>query len=136
MVANPGRRVLGLIGDGSFQMSAQEVSTMLRYGCSGVIFVMNNGGYTVEAKIHDGPYNTIQNWKYAHLVEAFRDQAPAFACLVRTEAELVAAIATANGFAGLSFIEVLLDAHDCNKSLMAWGTAVADYNGKPDAKGR
>jgi len=33
-VANPQRRVIGLIGDGSFQMTAQEVSTILRYmGC-------------------------------------------------------------------------------------------------------
>jgi TPP-dependent 2-oxoacid decarboxylase len=97
MVADPGRRVIGLIGDGSFQMSAQELSTMLRYGCSGILFLLNNGGYTIEAKIHDGPYNSVQPWKYAQLIEVFKDQAPGRGCVVRTEAELVAAVAEYNG---------------------------------------
>ena len=105
---------------------------MLRYGCSGIIFLLNNGGYTIEVKIHDGPYNALQPWKYAQLIEVFKDQAPAWGCVVRTEAELVAAVARAGAFPGLSFLEVILDAKDCNKSLLAWGTAVAEYNGKRD----
>ena len=130
MIGNRDRRVIGLIGDGSFQMSAQELSTMLRYGCSGILFLLNNGGYTIEVKIHDGPYNAVQPWRYADLVEVFKGQAQAWACVVRTEAELVAALATARTFAGLTFIEVVLDPKDCHKSLLAWGTAVADYNSK------
>lgn len=132
MLADPGRRVVGLIGDGSFQMTAQEVSTMLRYRCGGIIFLLNNGGYTIEVKIHDGPYNALQGWKYAQLVEVFKDQAPGWGCVVRTEKDLVDAIAKARTFEGLSFIEVILDPKDCNKSLLAWGTAVADYNSRPD----
>jgi hypothetical protein len=31
-------------------------------------------------------------------------------------------------FKGLTFIEVILDRTDCNKALLGWGTAVADYN--------
>jgi indolepyruvate decarboxylase len=134
MVAHAGRRVIGLIGDGSFQMSAQEVSTMLRYGCSGVLFLLNNGGYTIEVKIHDGPYNSVQPWNYADLIKVFQDKAPGWGCVVRTEADLVAALAKASAFAGLSFIEVILDPKDCNKSLMAWGTAVAAYNAQPDPR--
>jgi TPP-dependent 2-oxoacid decarboxylase len=36
------------VGDGSFQLTAQEVSTMLRHDDKPVIFLINNGGYTIE----------------------------------------------------------------------------------------
>jgi len=57
LAAQPeGRRVVALIGDGSFQMTAQEVSTMIRYGADPIIVLINNGGYTIEVEIHDGMY--------------------------------------------------------------------------------
>jgi pyruvate decarboxylase len=42
---------------------------MLRCGQNVIIFLINNGGYTTEAEIHDGPYNVIKNLNYAGLVE-------------------------------------------------------------------
>lgn len=126
--ANPKRRVIGLIGDGSFQMTAQEVSTILRYNYSGVIFLMNNGAYTIEVMIHDGLYNTLQSWNYAALVETLKGQSTILSKVVKTEGELVAAMKKAETFQGLTFIEVILDRTDCNKALLGWGTAVADYN--------
>jgi len=134
--ANTQRRVIGLIGDGSFQMTAQEVSTILRYNCSGVIFLLNNGAYTIEVMIHDGPYNTLQNWNYAAMVESLKDQSPILSQVVRTEKELLIALKKSRTFKGLTFIEVILDRTDCNKALLGWGTAVADYNsGKGKATG-
>ncbi|MDD5287269.1 MAG: thiamine pyrophosphate-binding protein [Desulfuromonadaceae bacterium] len=127
--ANPQRRVIGLIGDGSFQMTAQEVSTILRYNCSGIIFLMNNGAYTIEVMIHDGPYNTLQNWNYAAMVETLKGQSAILSQVVRSEKELVAALKKSKTFKGLTFIEVILNRTDCNKALLGWGTAVADYNG-------
>jgi indolepyruvate decarboxylase len=126
--ANPERRVIGLIGDGSFQMTAQEVSTILRYDFSGVIFLMNNGAYTIEVMIHDGPYNTLQNWDYAAMVEALKGRSALLSQTVRTENELVTTLKKSKTFKGLTFIEVILDRTDCNKALLGWGTAVADYN--------
>jgi indolepyruvate decarboxylase len=120
--------VIGFIGDGSFQMTAQEVSTILRYNYSGVIFLLNNGAYTIEVMIHDGPYNTLQNWNYAAMVESLKGQSPVLSQVVRTEKELVAAMKKSRTFKGLTFIEVILDRTDCNKALLGWGTAVADYN--------
>ncbi len=134
--ANPKRRVVGLIGDGSFQMTAQEVSTFLRYNYSGVIFLMNNGAYTIEVMIHDGPYNVLQNWDYAALVKALKGRSALLCQTVHTEEELVAALKKSKTFKGLTFIEVILDRTDCNKALLGWGTAVADYNaGKSKATG-
>lgn len=127
--ANPHRRVIALIGDGSFQMTAQEVSTFLRYNYSGVIFLMNNGAYTIEVMIHDGPYNTLQNWNYAAMVEALKGESSVLSQVARTETELVAALKKSKTFKGLTFIEVILNRTDCNKALLGWGTAVADYNG-------
>ena len=34
-------------------MTVQELSTMVRYGKSPIIFVLNNKGYTAERLIHD-----------------------------------------------------------------------------------
>jgi indolepyruvate decarboxylase len=48
LTAAPERRHLLFIGDGSFQETAQELSTMLRNDCKPVIFLINNGGYTIE----------------------------------------------------------------------------------------
>jgi len=54
-------------------MTAQDVSTMLRCGQKTIIFLINNGGYTIEVEIHDGPYNVIKNWNYTGLVDAIHN---------------------------------------------------------------
>ncbi|MFI5324447.1 MAG: thiamine pyrophosphate-dependent enzyme, partial [Thermodesulfobacteriota bacterium] len=63
------KRVVTFVGDGSFQLTTQELSTMICNGLSPIIFLINNGGYTIEVKIHDGPYNNLKNWDYAGLVD-------------------------------------------------------------------
>src|SRR4029077_269850 len=50
----PDRRVIAMIGDGSFQLTAQEVAQMIRQKLPVIIFLMNNRGYTIEVEIHDG----------------------------------------------------------------------------------
>ncbi|GAB2298609.1 Pyruvate decarboxylase 1 [Dionaea muscipula] len=67
------KRVIACIGDGSFQVTAQDVSTMIRNGQKSIIFLINNGGYTIEVEIHDGPYNVIKNWNYTGLVDAIHN---------------------------------------------------------------
>ena len=46
---------------------------MLRCGQKSIIFLINNGGYTIEVEIHDGPYNVIKNWNYTGLVDAIHN---------------------------------------------------------------
>ena len=46
---------------------------MLRCGQNSIIFLINNGGYTIEVEIHDGPYNVIKNWDYTGLVDAIHE---------------------------------------------------------------
>lgn len=125
------KRVIACIGDGSFQMSAQEISTLIRYGYKPIIFLMNNSSYTIEVQIHDGPYNVINNWRYAELVHVFRgEQSNAQAFTVSSCQELLDAIESAKTADSLCFIEVVLDKDDCNKRLLEWGSKVATYNSR------
>lgn len=126
------KRVVALIGDGSFQMSAQEISTLIRYGYKPIIFLMNNASYTIEVQIHDGIYNVINNWHYADLVGVFNgEHGKARAFKAPTFQSLLDAIEEAQKTDALCFIEVILDKDDCNKNLLEWGARVATYNSRP-----
>lgn len=131
-MAAPDRRVIACIGDGSFQLTAQEVSTMIRYGVKPIIFLMNNGGYTIEVEIHDGPYNVINNWKYAELMNVLNgENGNGRGFRVTTADELDAAIAEASSHDGPCLIESIIDRDDCNPGLLDWGARVAKNNGRP-----
>lgn len=55
------------------QVTCQDISTMIRQEQNSIIFLINNGGYTIEVAIHDGPYNVIKNWNYTGFVEAIHN---------------------------------------------------------------
>lgn len=60
-----GRTIL-LEGDGSFQATAQELSTIMRYKIDCTIIIANNEGYAYERLI-EGPeedFNDVADWKY------------------------------------------------------------------------
>lgn len=122
-------RVIAAIGDGSFQLSAQEVSTMIRYELRPIIFLINNRGYTIEVEIHDGPYNNIKNWDYAGLMNVFNaENGNGWGTRVETEEELAAAIDKAIAHNGPSLIECIIDRDDCSKELLEWGVRVSAFN--------
>jgi pyruvate decarboxylase len=129
----PGRRVIALIGDGSFQLTAQEVAQMIRQKLPIIIFLMNNRGYTIEIEIHDGPYNNVKNWNYAGLINAFNAEDGRGRGLRATNGgELAKAIevALANGD-GPTLIECVIDRDDCTADLLSWGRLVAAANARP-----
>ncbi|KAF7730848.1 Pyruvate decarboxylase 1 [Apophysomyces ossiformis] len=66
-----GRRVFLFVGDGSFQMTAQEISVMMHQGLTPVILLLNNDGYLIEKLIHgpDRDYNNYQMWNYHKTLE-------------------------------------------------------------------
>ena len=57
-------RTLLFTGDGSLQLTVQELSTAMRHGLTPILFVLNNKGYTIERHLHgrDRRYNDIVNW--------------------------------------------------------------------------
>ena len=125
-------RVIAMIGDGSFQMTAQEVSTMIRHNTRPIIILVNNRGYIIEDAIHQGPYNKIKNWDYAGLMAVLTNHEGAGLGLrARTAGELAATFKTALGHEGPCLIEVDIDPTDCSPTMRAWGTRIAAANGKP-----
>ncbi|PQQ03338.1 hypothetical protein Pyn_29307 [Prunus yedoensis var. nudiflora] len=117
-----------------FQVTAQDISTMIRCGQNTIIFLINNGGYTIEVEIHDGPYNVIKNWDYTGLVDAIHNgEGKCWTAKVRTEEDLTEAIAKATGEHkdSLCFIEVFVHKDDTSKELLEWGSRVSAANSRP-----
>jgi indolepyruvate decarboxylase len=77
-LAAPDRWNVLIIGDSSFQLTVQELSTILREQLNPIIILINNDGYTVERTIHgaDKKYNDIHMWAYHRLPDLFGSQQP------------------------------------------------------------
>jgi len=123
----PKRQVFLFVGDGSFQISAQDVSTMVRMGYNPTIFVLNNDGYTIERCIMDGSYNSIPKWHY-HLLPLVFGAKAGFD--VHTEGDLERAVhnITSSGQNILHLVEVHVDRFDCSDTLKLAGRGMAEMN--------
>jgi indolepyruvate decarboxylase len=131
LVAAPQRRQLLFVGDGSFQLTAQELSTMLRHDLKPIIFLINNGGYTVERAIlgKNANYNDVANWRYADLPKVFSRTANAKSYVVHNLRELRAALAGPHD--GLVFVESVMDALDAPMGIILSGQAMANQDYGP-----
>jgi len=112
LTAAPDRRHLLLVGDGSFQETAQELSTMLRHDHKPVILLINNGGYTIERGYmgKTETYNDIARWAYADLPRVLRPDTAARSFHVQTTADLEKALSAPNDT--MIFIESVMDPDD------------------------
>jgi TPP-dependent 2-oxoacid decarboxylase len=120
------------VGDGSFQLTAQEVSTMIRYHCKLTMLLINNRGYTIEVQIHDGPYNDIKNWDYAGLMNVFNaGEGNGLGIKARNGGELATALARAEKHDGVTLIECMIDRDDCTAQLLEFGSKVSSANMRP-----
>lgn len=118
-IRNKRLRPIVFVGDGAFQMTGQELSTIVRHRLNPIVFVLNNKGYTTERFIKDGPYNDIHEWSYHLWPQVLRD---GWGCEVRTEGELETALAQARGNSrSFSIINVQLDPWDRSDALERLG---------------
>ena len=110
-MANKKGRTILVTGDGSHQLTANEIGVMGRYGIKPIIFVLNNNIFGVENVLSEiGPsYDELAKWKYAQIPAAMGCDTW-FAARVSTVAELDAAIKKANTYDGASYIEVMIPA--------------------------
>ena len=71
MVARPDLRPIVLVGDGAFQMTGMELSSLVRYRFDPVVIVLDNCGYGTERKLHPGDhaFNDVQPWHFHKLPE-------------------------------------------------------------------
>ena len=122
-MAYPHLRPLVLVGDGAFQMTGMELSTIARYGLTPIVIVLNNGGYLTERFILDGPFNDVLPWRY-HQLPALLDAGKGM--LVRTEDEFEQALLDATATSSEFFvIDIRLDPMDSSAPLRRLGQALA-----------
>ena len=108
LAKNSGRTWL-ITGDGSHQLTLNELAAMGRYGVKPVIFVLNNGIYGIEDVISERghPYDDLASVNY-HLLPA------AFGCRnwltakVGTVAELDEILDRIDAHDGAAYIEVMI----------------------------
>ncbi len=116
-VARPDDRVLVICGDGAFQMTGMELSTIVRHGFAPIIVVLNNGGYGTERFLHEGEwdYNDIHCWAYHKLPEILGGGK---GYEVSTEGEFDDALIDAwQNRTRMSLIHVHLQRHDASRPL-------------------
>jgi len=123
-LAAPQRPLVLIVGDGSFQMTAQEVSTMIRYKINPLIILINNDGYTIERAVSDNTYNDIQPWSYHQLPEVLGGKR-GNDC--KTEGDFEQALKKRNA-SELQFVEVHTDRWDMPPMLKAAGNAMRVAN--------
>lgn len=73
-IADPSKRTVLITGEGSHQLTVQEISQFGRRGLKPIIFVINNRGYLIERLLCRDPataYNDIASWNYTALPSAF-----------------------------------------------------------------
>ncbi|KAK6811029.1 Pyruvate decarboxylase [Aspergillus parasiticus] len=123
-LSNP--RTILFIGDGSFQMTVQELSTIIHQKLNVIIFLINNDGYTIERCIHgrNQAYNDVAPWRYLKAAEFFgADQDGEYKAStweVRTWADLDRVLndsQLADG-KGLRMVEVFMERLDAPDVLM------------------
>ncbi len=114
-MANPKLRPLVIVGDGAFQMTGMELSTVARYKLNPIVVVLNNRGYGTERPMQDGSYNDVLNWQYS-LIPKIIGTGRGF--VIKTEEELDQALMTAEKYLnGFSILDVQLDPHDISPAL-------------------
>ena len=131
LTAAPERRHILFVGDGSFQVTAQELSTILRHDYKPVIFLINNGGYTIERGYlgMTESYNDIANWSYADLPRVFRRDTSARSFVVKTVGDLKNALGAPNDT--LIFVESIMDRYDALAPVMNSSNKGADLDYGP-----
>ena len=131
LTAAPERRHILFVGDGSFQVTAQELSTILRHDHKPVIFLINNGGYTIERGYlgKTETYNDIANWSYADLPKVFRRDTRARSFVVKTVKDLQDVLSAPND--ALIFVESIMDPYDALDPVMNSSNKGADLDYGP-----
>lgn len=129
--AQKDKRVILITGEGSHQLTAQEVSSMMRYGAKPIIIVVNNSGYTIErmlCKNSDDIFNDISCWDYSKLPEVFKGEA--LTLKAHTNEEFISALNLAQKEQEnkLCYIEIFCDEMDVPK--IAKGMFASKFSAK------
>ena len=127
-MADTDSRGVLMVGDGSAQLTIQEIGTIIREGVNPVVFLINNDGYTIERSIHgvEAQYNDITTYDWSKIPAA--NTVTLRAATVR-EFDEACRLATENRDK-LVFIEVVTAPMDMPELLEKFGAQAAQLNKK------
>ncbi|GAA6034394.1 hypothetical protein JCM8097_002702 [Rhodosporidiobolus ruineniae] len=137
--AKQARRVILFIGDGSLQLTVQEIATMIRLNLKPILVVLNNDGFEIERQIHDGQegqevhYNDISLWKWQSILDvfnAYEQPFPTRSLLAKTRGELETILADPEFKKAdrIQLLEVLMNRGDAPEALKKQGKLSAALN--------
>ena len=133
-LADPGRRTVLITGEGSHQLTANDIGAMGRFGANVIAFVLNNSGYLIERALEPNPnwsYNDLASWNYAELPKAL-GCADCFTARVTTLGELDEAMKAARVTKTGAYIEIIGGKMDMPPALaFAHGQLKAMYGDTP-----
>jgi indolepyruvate decarboxylase len=130
-LADSNRRTILITGEGSHQLTANEIGNMGRYGANPITFVLNNDGYMIERALEPNPdwsYNDLAKWRYAELPRAL-GCANWVTARVETVGELDAAMKAARESRSAAYIEVIGGRMDMPKGLAFAHTRLKELYG-------
>ncbi|KAF2263194.1 pyruvate decarboxylase [Lojkania enalia] len=127
------KRPILVTGEGSMHLTIQVLQDLLRFDLKPIIFVLNNGGYTVERLIHgkEALYNDVAVIDYGLLGSTFGPGVPSkYYGPIRTNGQLEELLKDKDfGNAGCSeLVELILKPLDAPKALVRVGVAVDKFN--------
>jgi pyruvate decarboxylase len=141
------RRVILIVGDGSLQISVQELSTMIWKGFKPTVFVLNNSGYTVERLIH-GPeqsYNDINcgtppeirltpAWEYTSLLKTFgATKSSSYKVTTKSEADALLRSPDFGSGKEIQLVDLVMPVMDAPRALMEQAKLLEKANRQADA---
>jgi indolepyruvate decarboxylase len=131
-LANLKRKTILITGEGSHQLTANEIGNMGRYGANPIILCLNNDGYMVERALEPNPdwsYNNLAKWRYADVPHAL-GCTDWFTARVETLGELDAALKAARESKSGAYIEVIGGRMDMPKGLAFAHTRLKELYGE------
>lgn len=131
------RRTILFVGDGSFQLTAQEMSTMIRHKLNPIIFVLCNDGYTIERYIHgmEAEYNDIVQWQFKELLTVFggtEKTTRKFQVWTKDELNNLLTNSDFNAANCLQLVELYIPKEDAPRGLVMTAEASAKNNAKAE----
>jgi indolepyruvate decarboxylase len=133
-LADPTRRTILITGEGSHQLTANEIGNMGRYRANPIILCLNNDGYMVERALEPNPdwsYNDLAQWRYAEVPHAL-GCSDWFTARVETLGELDAALNAARESTSGAYIEVIGGRMDMPEGLAFAHTRLNELYGESD----
>jgi indolepyruvate decarboxylase len=131
-LADPKRKTILITGEGSHQLTANEIGNMGRFGANPIILCLNNDGYMVERALEPNPdwsYNDLAKWRYADVPHAL-GCTDWFTTRVETLGELDAALKAARESKSGAYIEVIGGRMDMPKGLAFAHTRLKELYGE------